>query len=232
MIVSHQKIIRDEMANTEALSNMFGAWWSDIDTSIDKAVMEPVTLRTAAKVIEKYEYLGTMCNAPMYAYGIRWDGELAGVVVYGAPSPPIIATSVIGDKDSDKVIQLGRGACVHWAHPHAGSKLIAYSLKEIEKLGYQIVVAFTDPDAGEIGTLYQATNWLYCGATAKRPDYFGADGVRRTGHFRKGEVKELTMQPRTRKGRYVYLLGTKKQKRENKSKLLWPVERYPKRAGL
>jgi len=229
MIKAHQRIIRESMEQREVSLNLFGGWWQDIDTDISKAVLCQVSIRTATQIIKKYEYLGTMCNAPMYAYGIRWEGELAGVVVYGAPSPPIVAMSVIGKELSDKVIQLGRGACVHWAHPHAGSKLIAYSLREIEQLGYRVVVAFTDPDAGEIGTLYQATNWLYCGLTAIRPDYIDTHGRRVMGHFRKGEVQNLTRAPRTRKGRYAYILGNKADRRYYTENLMWPVEQYPKR---
>ena len=229
---SHQRIIRERMEQEEASSDMFGAWWKNIVVDIEKAELCKVSLRTATAIIKKYEYLGTMCNAPMFAYGIRWEGQLAGVVVYGSPSPPIIALSVVGEELTDKVIQLGRGACVHWAHPHAGSKLIAYSLKEIQKLGYKVVVAFADPDAGEIGTLYQATNWLYCGLTAERPDYIDATGKRIVGHLKKGDAANLETSPRTRKGRYVYLLGTKSEKRLYAQSLKWSVEPYPKRANL
>jgi hypothetical protein len=77
---------------------------------------------------------------------------------------------------ADRLLQLQRGACVHWAHHHAASRLIAYSLAEEEKRGTRIVVAFSDPAAGEIGTVYQATNWLYCGFTEERPDYVDAGG--------------------------------------------------------
>jgi len=217
------------MEQNEVSLNLFGAWWQGIDTDISKAELGPVSIRTATRIIKKYEYLGTMCNAPMYAYGIRWGGELAGVGGYCAPSPPIGARSVVGKEVGGKGIQLGRGACVHWAHPHAGSKLIAYSLKEIERLGYRVVVAFTDPDAGEIGTLYQATNWMYCGKTAIRPDYTDAQGRRIMGHFRKGEVQNLPRKPRTRKGRYVFILGNKTERRYYTNNLLWPIEQYPKR---
>jgi len=230
---AHQRIIRETAEKTEAAQNIFGAWWTDIEIDIGQAEMVEVGLRTASKIIEKYEYLGTMCNAPMFAYGIRFNGQLGGVVVYGSPSPPSLATSVISKDSSDKVIQLGRGACVHWAHPHAGSKLIAYSLKQVEKLGYKVVIAFTDPDAGEIGTLYQATNWLYCGLTAKRPDYFDAQGNRIVGHV--GPIEQLShveRRPRTRKGRYVFLLGNKSERRINRKLLKWEVEPYPKRLGI
>jgi len=36
-------------------------------------------------------------------------------------------------------------------------------LKYEKKLGNKLAIAFSDTDAGEIGTVYQATNWIYIG---------------------------------------------------------------------
>ena len=43
--------------------------------------------------------------------------------------------------------------------------------------GYKYVIAFSDPEAGEIGTLYQATNWYYLGlGTTKHYDIYYKKG--------------------------------------------------------
>jgi hypothetical protein len=225
---SHQRIIRENKAKTDSLDNLFGSWWEGLDLDISTAECKEISLRTAAGIIKEYEYLGTMPNAPLRSYGIYFDGACGGAVIYGAISPPSVARSVCPDY-SDKVIQLSRGACVHWAHPHSASKLISYSLHEIKKLGWKIVVAYADPDAGEIGTVYQATNWFFCGVTAKRPDYLLPNGKRFMGHMKKGEAALLKKTARTRKGRYVYVLGSRKEKRMIMKSLKWPIENYPKR---
>lgn len=224
--VAHQRVIRNEAAENDASEGLFGNWWDGIDTDIKKAELCEVDIATAATLIKRYEYLGTMCNAPMFAYGIRWEGSLAGVVVFGSPSPPVVALSVAGERWANSVIQLARGVCVHWAHPHAGSKLIGYALRRVAEHGYRYAVAFADPAAGEVGTLYQATNWLYCGLTEKRPDYFTLSGKRMVGHFK---TSGLLKAERRRKGRYVALLGTRSQQRQARSALLWPSLSYPKR---
>jgi len=224
-----QRQIREKKALTDASANLFGAWWEEIDTSIEKAVCREVDFITARGIIEEYEWLGTMYPAAVCCFGIFFDGKLGGVIVFGAPTPPSLGSSVAGQSNTSKVVQLGRGACVHWAHPHSASKLIAFGLREIEKRGYRIVIAFSDPEAGEIGTVYQATNWIYCGLTAVRPDYFDGNGKRITGCV--GVIKPwMTKAPRKRKGRYVYLLGSKKERKELRGQLLWPLEPYPKRA--
>jgi len=38
--------------------------------------------------------------------------------------------------------------------------------KEMTKKGCHIVVAYSDPEAGEVGTVFLACNFLYCGTTA------------------------------------------------------------------
>ncbi len=226
---AHQRIIRERKSQQNGDDGLFGPWWKSIDTDISKSELRETTLRTATSIIEEYEWLGTMPNAAMKAYGIFWQGSCGGVVVYGAVSPPSVAESVIGSPWTDKVIQLGRGACVHWAHPHAASKLIAYSLREIAKHGWRIVIAFSDPDAGEIGTVYQASNWIYCGLTAKRPDYF-IDGKRIVGPV--GVIQDhYEIRPRVRKGRYIYVLGSKSEQRIIKRELNWKSQPYPKRAA-
>lgn len=47
---------------------------------------------------------------------------------------------------------LARGACVHWAHPHAASHLIAKACKPAhQQFGWSVFFAYADPMAGEIG---------------------------------------------------------------------------------
>ncbi len=227
--VCHQKILKDQIAESGADEDLFGKWWDGIDTGIGAAELREVSISTAAQIIEKYEYLGTMCNAPIKAYGIFWEGNCGGVVVFGAVSPPNVAASV-SKGHPKRVIQLARGASVHWAHKHASSKLIGYALREVAKLGYWFVVAYSDPDAGEIGTVYQATNWLYCGLTKKRPDYITPEGKRLVGNVPKGFVDSCEIVERTRKHRCIFVLGNKRERKARRPHLSWvPDNGYPKR---
>lgn len=182
----------------------------------------PIGFREAKAFILEYEWLGTMPSGFHIAYGILWNGELGALVVFGAPNPKQIARSVLSGKFVDDVGQLHRGASAFWAHEHTSSFLISKSLKELKKR-YKAVVAFSDPMAGEIGTVYQATNWLFCGWTEKRPDYYNESGKRMVGNF-KVAGQNLVRKDRPRKRRYVYLLDSKV-----KQFLKWPVLSYEKR---
>jgi len=223
---AHQRIIREHRAAEDSDADMFGRWWDGLDVSPERAELREVDHRTAMAIIDKYEWLGTYCNAPLAAFGIYWDGNCGGVVAYGAPSPPNVATSALGE-GAKFACQLARGACTHWAHEHAASKLISFSLREMGTRGYGLAIAYSDPVAGEVGTVYQASNWTYCGLTAKRPDYFDATGTRQTGHF---QTEGLTRSDRPRKHRYVKFLGPRYRQRSIRKMLRWPViSEYPKR---
>ena len=151
---------------------------------------------------------------------------------------------------------LVRGACVHWAHPHSASYLINRSCKLLAKEGKNIFIAYSDVDAGEIGTVYQASNWFYCGMTSGGRLIVAPDGTVRdertighsvrdrcrklkpTGFFRKPTRAECrdellraghTFIPRTSKHRYVGIYGEPQIKQTLIDALRWGVLPYPKR---
>lgn len=162
-----QRKIREKMAKKEP---------RDVAT-LDTAVVRPVSYAEAASVILKYEWLGNM-GTTAKAFGLFIKEELAGVVCFGRTNGTNVITSVAGEQWKDNVIILCRGACVHWAPPHAASFLINkacnlmadpagwFDSEGRQKKPVNIVVAYSDSDAGEIGTVYQASNWLYCAQTA------------------------------------------------------------------
>ena len=122
MDIAHQKLIRDKMQKEDA-HNLFGEWWKEIDVDIKKAVVQPINFVTASNLIKKYEWLGCMPAMVKYCFGIYFEGNLGGAVVY---STEYIENLGRWDKYdyTNKIILLSRGACVHWAHPHSASKLI------------------------------------------------------------------------------------------------------------
>ena len=130
---------------------------------VGRAIVKPTSRKIAESIILKYEWLGTMASGVNRFYGIFFGDFCAGVTTF-APAGynlPSLAKSL--GVDGDKLAYLGRGANAHWSPKGANSKLIAWSLRYEEKDGRKIAVAFSDTDAGEIGTIYQACNWVYIG---------------------------------------------------------------------
>lgn len=165
----HQKIIREQLESIEDCP-------IDLkDIMPDKAEVKEITYEEAKKVILKYEWLGTMPSGAFLSVGLFINNYLAGVEVF---------TNVMaGGKYTllnEECTLLARGCCVHWCPKWGSSFLIKRALKILEDY-YQgkprYVIAFSDWEAGEIGTVYQASNWVYLGC---QPYYhwLSPDGIK------------------------------------------------------
>jgi len=233
--------------------NLFGEWWKDINTSKSNVKIKQITRKQALPVILKYEWLGTLPVNYNKFCGLYFDSALAGVTCF--------VEVKFGGKFTlynYPAVCLGRGACVHWCPEWGGSYLIQNSLKMLYKNKEpRYVVAFSDWDAGEIGTLYQACNWTYLGhkntrewidKNGKRYD-INTPAVRAVSGFARKNNKELRATKQQRKqaeekmvkdgyklvdgavrGKYATITGKKNKKyREMKRLLLKNAKPYPKR---
>ena len=159
-----------------------------------------------------------------HAFGLFLDGECIGVCTYGQPASPSLCKGIAGEEHRKDVLELNRLAILpEYNGMNFGSYLVSHSLKMLPK--GTIVVSYADWGGwGHVGYVYQATNWLYTGMTKERTDKFSESGHSR--HYKEGEKRR---QPRSAKHRYIYLCGTKKQKKEMLKDLNYPVlEEYPK----
>lgn len=106
-----------------------------------------------------------------------------------------------------------------------------------------IVVSFADTEQGHHGYIYQATNWIYTGLSAKRTDWKvkGKEhlhGVTVADEFRgqpdRGQLMrakygdDFYLEDRPRKHRYIYLIGSKTQRKRWRKSLKYGEEPYPK----
>ena len=240
---SHQRKIREEKQKTD-IGGLFGYPKADIK----KSECREISYKEAKKIILEYEWLGTMGTTQIH-WGIFFDNILAGAICFGYFQAMQGYSSYVGEDFAKKGIQLSRGACAWWAHEHSASKLIAFGLREMEKKGYKFCVAFSDPDAGEIGTVYQATNWEYLGAKKdKHWDMYYKSGklfMNDRDIFKKfgfrGKAKqleyisdkpELELRLRKPKARYLKLLGSKTEKKKMRKVLQDKILPYPKRISL
>lgn len=207
--------------------------------------VEKITSEQAKQVILKYEWLGTMGRA-VACYGLRTaDGELLGVAVFGWPSA-VESRDICGRKNREIAVCLERGACVHFAPPNSASFLIANAVKQAARdHGWRIFYAYADPEAGEIGTVYQACNWLYIGQGVGRTpgrlreDWQLPDGrilSSRSLRHRKMKRPDAIAAGwvpiyRHPKHKYVHFEGTRAERRKLLAELRYPVSPYPKRGA-
>jgi hypothetical protein len=175
-----------------------------------------------------------------YAYGLFDSGELIGVVTYGKPPAATQRKGVCGDELSGYVLELNRLCLVNNKRNEA-SQLVSSSLKMLPKPS--VILSYADPEQGHVGYIYQATNFLYCGLTAKRSNWMVkgmehlhsqtiADKYRGVKNPAKAIREEhgdnFYLKDRPRKHRYIYIVGSKTQRKMLKKALRYKQEEYPK----
>lgn len=157
-----QRLIREQAESRYASKE----WWRGVDLSLKRAVVRPTTRAIAEKIILEYEWLGTLPAPCSRFYGIFFDGWACGGVCCfadGSGGGANMNSHAEFGITALELSYLARGACTHWTPSGAGSKLIAHALRMEAAAGKKVAIAYSDTDAGEIGTLYQATNWLCLG---------------------------------------------------------------------
>lgn len=162
-IIAHQYKIRLNKEKEE--QNSLGFDYKKV--SLKKSVVKLITKKMCEKVINEYEWLGYLPKYSKYHFGLFFnvDGQeyLGGVVVY---QPEYGDNIGVWDKYgyTGKIIQLSRGVCMWWTPKNSASFMISKSLKWIKKnTDYEVISCTVDPNAGEIGTIYQALGWHYVG---------------------------------------------------------------------
>jgi hypothetical protein len=248
---AHQRLIREHMA-TQPEANLEER--VRLAADFKNATVREITYDEAKNVILANEWLGNL-GTTEWAYGLFFGKYLAGVACFGSTAGTNVASSICGAEHRHKVTTLCRGACVHWAHPHSASFLVSAACREMTTKGCHVVIAYSDPEAGEVGTVYQACNFLYCGQTSptekfRRPDGKIYDSKQvsnlRRDHRRgtskylrsRAEQKKLMLKQGceffkgTPKHRYVGFYGDRRIKRMLGAALKWPVLPYPKRSTV
>lgn len=183
-------------------------------------------------------YARRMCPIS-YAFGAYRGTELVGVVTYGTPASAPLREGLAGKEWSPHVLELNRLCCV--SEKNMASRLVGQSLRMLPKPS--LVVSYADTAQGHIGYIYQATNFIYTGLSAKRTDWkikgrehlhgaTVADESRgqanRAEWMREKYGDDFYLDDRPRKHRYVYACGNKKQRIAMLDALRYAVEPYPK----
>lgn len=196
--------------------------------------VEPIDKGIAQSVVVSRHYLQRPAPCSI-AFGL-FDPfmQLQGVIMYGTPSAAALRAGVAGEDEALNVIELTR-LWIDDDAPHNGeSFLIGRSIKQC---GKEIVVSFADTAESHLGIIYQATNWLYTGLSAKRTDWVieGEDkhNLSLTDRYSAAEVREkygdkFRLQERSRKHRYIYINAKGRRRQELLDKLRYDVMSYPK----
>lgn len=204
--------------------------------------VQPVDSGTALAVVIKNHYLHRGAPAS-HCFGLFDEMfNLVGVAIYGIPANQHLCRGIAGEEESKRVLELTRLWIADWTPKNAESFLISRSLKQLPE-DKDIVVSYAEVDAGHVGTIYQATNWIYTGLSDRHVEW-RLDGKKAEHHTRHafqehGGIKgakahygdRLQRAERSRKHRYVFLRGTRRRQKELRQKLRYEEQPYPKAAA-
>ena len=151
---------------------------------------------------------------------------MVGVVTYGVPASYHLCIGIAGKENKDRVLELNRLVILP---EHSGdnnaSYLVSHSLRMLPNGTF--VVSYADTAWSHVGYIYQATNFLYTGLSAKRTDTYQPMGLHPRA-YNKDNHSNLR-QTRSQKHRYIYLVGDKRTKKKMLSELKYKVyDKYPK----
>ena len=195
--------------------------------------IQQINYKTAMEVVIREHYLHRKAPCSI-SFGLFKKDILMGVVCYGTPSSAPLRMGIAGKENANNVIELTRLWVSDEVPKNGESFLIGRTLKYA---GKEIIVSFAEINQGHVGTVYQATNWLYTGLSAKRTNWVieGVDKHCQTladkytaKDIRKKYGDKFSLQPRPRKHRYIYINAKGKRKNEILSSLKYNIFPYPK----
>jgi hypothetical protein len=197
-----------------------------------------IPAKEAEPFLMQRHYAKRLCPIS-HAFGAYREGELVGVVTYGTPASSPLRIGLCGEEWASRVLELNRLCCEN--SPNVASLLVGRSLRMLPKPS--VVVSYADTAQGHVGYVYQATNFVYTGLSAKRTDW----KIRGREHLHSATVADESrgqknraewmrakygddfyLEERPRKHRYVFPVGSKSQRKAILAALKYKIEPYPK----
>ena len=168
-----------------------------------------------------------------YAFGLHLDNDLVGVVTYGSPPSQSLCKGIACVNNKHLVLELNRLVLKNNKKNEA-SMLVGQSFKLLPKP--KIIVSYADTSQGHTGFIYQATNFIYTGLSDKRTEWRMINNNKHSKTIceqftlteRKNNPDKFYLIDRPRKHRYLYLIGSKKEKKNLIKQLKYPILNYPK----
>ena len=173
--------------------------------------------------------------------------KLIGVACYGDPIGRHSGASISELLDRTEVLELTRLFVFDGYGSNIESWFVGKSFEWLRENAPHIkaLVSYSDPKVGHLGTIYQATNWIYQGNRIRPNDSwsFKWSEIDEWHHSRTSYVKYGTNDPKIiqtmvtspfwikkepRKHRYVYILLYGKEKKKLFKSLKYPSLPYPK----
>ncbi len=201
----------------------------------------------AQEFFVEFEHLGN-CGLGVWHFGCYENDTLLSVVSFGTAcfNPKHSKIGQYALDNNMKIIQLNRGGTRYDAPKNTASQAVALSLKKIREIfGDTIIIAYSDTNWNEIGTIYQSTNFVYLGMTdPKGQSNYIINGKRMSGwtvrkKYGTRDMKKLSRlcdnivrEPLTKKHMYVFINSGKLKRKKALNYFASEIKPYPSRKEL
>ncbi len=203
---------------------------------------QPIDKKVAIALIIKHHYLHRRCPIS-WAFGIIRDGEIVGVLTIGKPNSWSLCCGAV--RETKAKLNHGRNQDVYelnrlWLDDslprNSESHFIGWVLRRLRKERPNLIlVSYADSGQGHIGTVYQASGWMYTGfnkpwkditlagfSNYKSPAKRAIQGEKINGRYAWGSNPDAVRVPRSRKHRYVWCAN-----KTDYSLIAWTRQPYP-----
>ena len=208
---------------------------------MSQITVEEINRNIANSIITKHHYSHTVCFATKISLGLYMDGMLVGIAQFGLGINPKGTAKWVEGSTSSDYLEFNRMWMSDMAPHNSESQAIGQIFKWFKKNRPEIkwLISFADGANNKVGTIYQATNWVYTGYSrdggvwvTKENERITKVSMQSRHPSNKREVlEEIYGTPlyRVRGGqfRYIYFLDKKWRSRLSAE----PLE-YPKLADL
>ena len=194
----------------------------------------PIPIRIAKSLLVHHHYLHSLPGGTQLAFGVFLGHRLLGALTMGAG--PTNAYGLVDGAVPEDCATLSRLWLSNELPGNSESKVLGVVLRALKKhTELKFLVTYVDPAQGHVGTIYQATGWLYTGLSQAMPLYDIGDGnprhsrslshaygSRSAEYFARHGIQVIKV-PQMAKHRYIRFLSHSWQDR-----LRVPVLPYPK----
>ena len=189
--------------------------------------IDRVNKKESAELLLRFHYLKDISKTfkSGYNYGLYKNndfcplnvGGIQGVCIFTGLPVPEIAKGAFGlERDEQQgLFELSR-LCIHpntqQSEYNITSWFVSKAIRRLRKeTNVRGIISYADSDHHS-GTIYRACNFLYCGLSEPKKDFYFADGTKHSRGSVKGSEGEW--KERSRKHRYVMIF-------DKKLNLLW-----------
>ena len=193
----------------------------------------PIGFAVAKNVLVEHHYLHSMPGGTQICLGAFIEDRILGALTFGVG--PYNGHRLVDRAKRSDYVTLTRLWLSDELPKNSESRVLGISLRSLgTATSLKFVLTYADPNAEHLGTIYQATNWIYIGPSQAMSLIDLGDGVGRQTrtvahefgthslkHFRK-HVMKVKLIPQAPKHRYVYFLDRSWRDRLRPEQLPYP----------